>query len=130
MQNESQAQGTEENNNHRGESAQAFAHRRVLETEQHFKEVKSELTELRSRIEDVANIAGEIGSKVLPDTSSKNPVARAVHFLDEKLSQAAPYLRVGAATVAVVGGTYGAVKAGQAGYRWLTADKAMDINED
>lgn len=101
------------------ESAHDFALRRAAEQDANFKKLELEIGKVASRVEDVAGITGELGAHVLPDTSAKNPVARAIHFLDAKLTQAGPYLRVGAAAVAVGGASYGAVKGAQAGYRWM-----------
>lgn len=113
--------------------ARDFAFERAQKQDRSFEEINDRLAKLSSRVEDVVNMTGEIGAHVLPETNVKrNAFAKAVHFLDSKLTSALPYIRVGAAAVAAGGVAYGGFKGAQAGYRWATKKpdaQAMPVGE-
>lgn len=124
----------EQGQGHHTGGARDFALERAEKVDRNFKDILDRLGQLSSRVEDVASMTGEIGSHVLPDTTTKrNAFAKAVHFIDSKLTTAMPYLRVGAAAVATAGVAYGGFKGAQAGYRWATTKKpdakAMPVGE-
>lgn len=136
MNNETQ---THETTDRSPRSPEDFARQRAREVDAQLKGLETSLANISSRVEDVAGIAGEIGAHTLPSEkeraaiASRGMFAKGVHWVDDKLTQAGPYLRAGAAVVAAGGAVYGGVKGAQAAYRWATtpsADaKAMPVSE-
>lgn len=122
------------------QSPEAFARAAVAERARTNAALEEALKKIDGRLEEQSALAGEIGDQVkelrksvdfleqfnTPKTEAElkamNVVSRSVHWLDRKLSSAAPYLRVGAAVAGAGGAIYGGVKA----YKHFTAPKTQE----
>lgn len=101
-------EGTQTTHEHGHETPADFARTRAIKTDKSFADINERLSSLSSRVEDIAGMTGEIGSHTCPMDpkvlAEKNVITRGVHWLDQKIVSALPYLRVAAATAVVVGG--------------------------